>query len=66
MSGRSRLSHKPILITGRNAKAILVSEKDCSTINETIHLLSFQGMRASIIEDLETSLDDCDEFIEWQ
>lgn len=60
------ISHKPLLITGRNARAVLVSEDDWNTINETLHLLSLQGMRASIIEELKTPLEDCDEFIEWQ
>ena len=59
-------SHKPLLITGRNARAVLVSEDDWKAINETLHLLSLQGMRASIIEGLKTPLEDCDEFIEWQ
>ena len=59
-------SHKPVLITGRNARAVLVSEEDWNAINETLHLLSLQDMCASIIEGLKTPLEDCDEFIEWQ
>jgi antitoxin YefM len=59
-------SHKPLLITGRNSRAVLVSEDDWNAISETLHLLSLQGMRASIIEGLKTPLEDCDEFIEWQ
>ena len=60
------LSHKPLLLAGRNAKAVLVSEEDWNAINENLHLLSFQGMRASIIEALKMPLEDCEEFIEWQ
>ena len=30
-------SHKPLLITGRNARAVLVSEDDWNAINETLH-----------------------------
>ena len=58
--------HKPVLITGRNAKAVLVSEDDWHAINEALHLLSLLGTRASIIEGLKTPLENCDEFIEWQ
>ena len=58
-------SHEPILITGRNANAVLISEEDWNAVNETLHLLSIQGMRESIIEGLQTPLEDCDESIEW-
>ena len=58
-------SHKPILNTGKNANAVLISEEDWNAINETLHLLSIQGMRESIIEGLQTPLEDCDESIEW-
>ena len=58
-------SHEPILITGKNANAVLISEEDWNAVNETLHLLSIQGMRESIIEGLQTPLEDCDESIEW-
>ena len=58
-------SHEPILISGKKANAVLVSEEDWNAINETVHLLSIQGMRESIIEGLQTPLEDCDESIEW-
>ena len=57
-------SHEPILITGKNANAVLISEEDWNDVNETLHLLSIQGMRESIIEGLQTPLEDCDESIE--
>ena len=58
-------SNEPILINGKNANAVLISEEDWNAINETLHLLSIQGMRESIIEGLQTPLEDCDESIEW-
>jgi antitoxin YefM len=58
-------SHKPILISGKKANAVLISEEDWNAVNETLHLLSIQGMRESIIEGLQTPLEDCDESIEW-
>jgi len=58
-------SHEPILISGKKANAVLISEEDWNAVNETLHLLSIQGMRESIIEGLQTPLEDCDEFIEW-
>jgi antitoxin YefM len=58
-------SHKPILISGKKANAVLISEEDWNAVNETLHLLSIQGMRESIIEGLQAPLEDCDESIEW-
>ncbi|MEK9876481.1 MAG: type II toxin-antitoxin system Phd/YefM family antitoxin [Betaproteobacteria bacterium] len=57
--------HEPILISGKKANAVLISEEDWNAVNETLHLLSTQGMRESIIEGLQTPLEDCDEYIEW-
>ena len=58
-------SHEPILISGKKANAVLISEEDWHAVNETLHLLSNRGMRESIIEGLQTPLEDCDESIEW-
>ena len=58
-------SHEPVLISGKKANAVLISEEDWNAINETLHLLSIQGVRESIIEGLQTPLEDCDESIEW-
>lgn len=38
----------PILITGKRGNAILVSEEDWRSIEETLYLLSIPGMRNSI------------------
>ena len=32
-------SHKPIVISGKRANAVLISEEDWSAIQETLHLL---------------------------
>jgi len=43
-------SHEPVLITGKRANAVLISENDWRSIQETLHLLSIPGMRESIRE----------------
>jgi len=58
-------SHEPILISGKKTNAVLISEEDWNAVNQTLHLLSIPGMRESIIEGLQTPLEDCDESIEW-
>ena len=58
-------SHQPIKITGKRANAVLLSEDDWNSINETLYLVSVPGMRESIIEGMETSLEECDKEIDW-
>jgi prevent-host-death family protein len=41
-------SHEPIQITGKRANAVLVSEDDWRSIQETLYLVSIPGMRESI------------------
>lgn len=41
-------SHEPIQITGKRSSAVLVSEEDWRSIQETLYLLSIPGMRESI------------------
>lgn len=58
-------SHEPILITGKRANAILISEDDWRSIQETLFLLSIPGMRESIRKGLKTPLEKCDENLKW-
>lgn len=58
-------SHEPIHITSRKGSAILISEEDWKSIHETLYLLSIPGMRESIKEGLNTSIEKCSETIEW-
>ncbi len=59
------VSSEPIQITGKRANAILVSEDDWRSIQETLHLVSIPGMRDSIREGLETTLEECVEELDW-
>lgn len=58
-------SHQPILIAGKQNNAILISESDWRGIQETLHLSSIPGMKDSIIEGLQTSIEDCDDDLDW-
>ena len=59
-------SHEPVLITGKNGSAVLVSESDWKAIEETLYLNSMPGMAASIREGIDTPTSDLDETIEWE
>ena len=54
-------SHVPIRITGKRNSAVLVSEKDWASVQETMYLLSIPGMRESIRKGMDTPVDDCAE-----
>ncbi len=56
--------HEPVQITGKRGNAVLVAETDWRAIQETIHLLNIPGMRESIREGLERSIEECDEEID--
>lgn len=58
-------SHEPIIITGKRGNAVLLSEDDWKSIQETMFLLSIPGMRESLREGLTTPIDDCKEELDW-
>jgi antitoxin YefM len=53
-------SHQPIMTAGQNGNAVLLSETDWASIQETLYLLSIRGMRESIREGMATPIEDCD------
>jgi antitoxin YefM len=58
-------SHVPIRITGKRNSAVLISEKDWASVQETMYLLSIPGMRESIREGMEAPVDDCAKELDW-
>ena len=58
-------THQPITITGKRNNAVLISAEDWSAIQETLHLLSVPGMRESIKEGFEESIDSCSKELDW-
>ncbi len=58
-------AHEPVLITGKRANAVLISEEDWRAIEETIYLLGIPGMRESIVEGMGTPLDETADEVEW-
>jgi len=49
-------THKPVIISGKRANAVLISEEDWSAIQETLYLLSIPNMRESIKEAMSEPL----------
>ena len=59
------VNHEPVIITGKRGNAVLLAEEDWNAINETLYLLSVPGMRESIIDGMEETLDDCTSELDW-
>lgn len=58
-------SHEPVIITGKRGNAVLLAEEEWNAINETLYLLSVPGMRESIIDGMQESLDETSTEFEW-
>jgi prevent-host-death family protein len=58
-------SHEPVQITGKRGNAVLLSEADWNSIQETLHLVSIPGMRESILEGLATPAEELSEQPGW-
>ncbi len=51
-------AHEPILITAKRNNAVLISEEDWRSIEETIYLSSIPGVRESILKASNTPDDE--------
>lgn len=58
-------SHAPCVIKGDKHNAVLVSEEDWRSVQETLYLLSVPGMRESIREGLDTPLSETTPKLDW-
>jgi PHD/YefM family antitoxin component YafN of YafNO toxin-antitoxin module len=54
-----------VIITGKRGNAVLLAEDDWNAINETLYLLSVPGMRESIIDGMQETLDGCANELDW-
>jgi|TARA_B110000879_G_scaffold41974_1_gene59240 PHD/YefM family antitoxin component YafN of YafNO toxin-antitoxin module len=59
------VSHKSLVIAGKRGNVDLWAEDDWNAINETLHLLSFPGMRESILEGMQESSDSAATELNW-
>lgn len=56
---------EPIQIFGKRNNAILISEEEWDSIQETLYLLSIPGMRESIVKGMKTPIDKCSKNLNW-
>ena len=58
-------THRPIRITGKRGNAVLLSEDDWRSVEETLFLLSIPGMRESIREGMAEDIKELDNSVDW-
>jgi prevent-host-death family protein len=61
----SASTHEPVLITGKRANAVLLSEEDWKAVQETLYLVGIPGMRESIRKGLKTPVKKCSDRPGW-
>ena len=58
-------SHEPVIISGKRNNAVLLSEGDWKSIQETLYLVSIPGMRESILSGMNEPLSESTKALDW-
>lgn len=58
-------NHSPLHIKGKRSSAVLISEDDWNSIQETLYVLSIPGMRESLLRSKTIKLSDCKKDTPW-
>ena len=58
-------SHKPVVISGKRGNAVLISEEDWSSIQETLYLLAIPNMRESIKDAMAQPIAKSKKALKW-
>jgi len=59
------LSHQPLLITGKRHNAVLISEEDWRSIEETLYIMSVPGLKESLMEQRNIPIEQCVRKLDW-
>ena len=58
-------TREPVVITGKKSNALLISEEEWGSMQETLYLLSIPGIGDSIQQGLNEDLNDCRQELDW-
>lgn len=58
-------THEPLVITGKNGSAVLLSEEDYNAIEETLYLTSIPGMKESLLKGKKEDPKKLSKKLEW-
>jgi len=65
LMGEIAMSHQPVVITGNAYNAVLISQEDWSSVQETLYLLSIPNMRESILAGMAEPIANCATELDW-
>lgn len=59
--------NEPVNISTKEGNAVILSEEDYNSLMETLYLITIPGMRETIIEGLNTPIEECipEENVTW-
>lgn len=59
--------NEPVSVTTKDGNAVIISEEDYNGLMETLYLSNIPGMKESIVEGLNTPIDECvaEDEVEW-
>ena len=57
------INHEPAFIKGKKHNAVLISEEDWKSMQETMYLLSVPGLYESILEGEKEPLEECEPYV---
>ena len=58
-------SHEPVQIMGKRHNAVLISEEDWRSMQETLYLMSIPGMTESLLKAKKTPISKCLKKLDW-
>lgn len=56
---------EPVIVKGKKHSAVIVSEEEWKSIQETLYVTSIPGMKESLIEGMKTDISECTEELNW-
>lgn len=62
---QTNLSHEPIHIKGKTCNAVIISEEDYDSLQETLYINSIKGLAQSIIDASNEPLEACSDTLKW-
>jgi PHD/YefM family antitoxin component YafN of YafNO toxin-antitoxin module len=59
--------NEPVNVSTKDGNAVIISEEEYNGMVETLYLTSIPGMKERLLEEMETTIDECipEDEVEW-
>ncbi len=58
-------SHEPVILKGKRSSAVMLSQEDYDSLQETLYLYSIPKLVDSILEASKEPLEECSNELDW-